>query len=187
MTAGGRQERLFFALAPSPDLAEAIAGDALALCAALRPEPRRMISAEDLHLTLRFLGWVDTDTRARLETMAAQTVATLPAPWVELGGPILLPSPARPRVLAFAAKATAALKRLAASLEEIATDAGVPPERRRFHPHITVARLRRRPAPWPPAAVVSRRRFRSDALVLFRSRSDPAGVSYEPCARLPFA
>lgn len=187
MTAGGQQERLFFALAPSADVAEDIARDGRTLCAGLQPAPRRVISAEHLHLTVRFLGRVDTDTRVKLETMAAETVATLPAPWVELGGPVLLPSPARPRVLAFAAKATATLKRLAASLEGIATDAGLPPERRRFHPHITIARLRRRPAPWPPPAVGSRRRFRSDALVLFQSRSDPAGVSYEPRALLPFA
>ena len=187
MTAAGRRQRLFFALAPPHDVAEDIARDARTLCAGLRPPPRRVVASGHLHLTLRFLGQVDAATRAKLETMAKETVAALPPPRVELGGPLLLPSPARPTVLAFAVKATAALKRLAARLEAIATGAGLGPEPRPFHPHITIARLRRRPAPWPLPPVGSRRQFQSEALVLFQSRSDPAGVRYDPCALLPFA
>lgn len=62
-------------------------------------------------------------------------------------------------------------------------------ERRRFRPHVTLARVRggrELPLPVPPALEdVALPAARVAEVVLYRSHLDPAGTTYEPIARVP--
>jgi 2'-5' RNA ligase len=145
---------------------------------ALRPVPE-----EGLHVTLAFLG-----ERSKAEARAVAAVlgaVARPVPALALGGPRWLP-PRRPRVLAVdVVDGDGALTALQFGLVGALADAiAFRPERRRFLPHVTVARVRdgapavELGAPGGPAS------FAAAALTLFRSHLSPRGARYEALERV---
>jgi 2'-5' RNA ligase len=102
---------------------------------------------------------------------------------VSLGAPLWLP-PRRPQTLAVEVHHDGRLAELQAELvEALAGACGFESERRRFRPHITVARMRAGAAPGerqlPATPALT---FAPAALVLYRSWLSPAGASYEALA-----
>jgi 2'-5' RNA ligase len=174
--------RLFAALDLPASVRDELAGFGRA--AAARDPVLRPVGPDDLHVTLAFLGHRPLDEIAP----AAEAVrASAPAagPPLALGAPLWL-SPRRPHVLTVALEDTAgeleALHgRLAAALHDAV---GFEPERRRFLPHVTVARVRRGAAPraadLPPAPSAA---FAGEALTLYRSYLGGRPVRYEVLAR----
>jgi 2'-5' RNA ligase len=167
----------------------------------------RAIAEESIHLTLCFLG-----SRPIVEIESA--AAVLPgcaahACELRVGAPVWLP-PRRPRALAVALhdETGGELERLQAQLRDALAEAtGWQPERRRFHPHITLVRVRgagrgrRRERRAPPGAGPGGQAitgaslpptpalvFAPESVTLYRSRLDPAGARYEAltsCRLLP--
>jgi 2'-5' RNA ligase len=144
----------------------------------------RLLEAETLHVTLCFLGAQPVgalDAIAR----AATGAWTEPIGELALGAPVWLPK-RRPRALAVelhddARGALAALRDgVADALEAVCAFEREP---RRFHPHVTVARLRAGDAPRERAlAPTPQLAFAPVALTLYRSWLGPAGASYEAVA-----
>jgi 2'-5' RNA ligase len=168
--------RLFIAL----DLPADVRAELFAWTGRAAPPEVRRVPAENLHVTLAFLG-----TRSDGEAAAARAVLpALARPLEELGtaGALWLP-PRRPGVLSVALEAGATLTALQGELTAaLASAIGFEPERRRFRPHVTVGRVRRgvridtRGALDPP---VPQLRFRARSMVLYRSRTTPEGARYE--------
>ena len=173
--------RLFVALAlPAPARARLAAWAADAAPAAMRRVP-----AENLHVTIAFLGSRpddDTPALARVLAEVARPVGPL-----AVDGALWLP-PRRPGVLSVALRAGPALGELHADLVAgLGRAIGFQPERRALRPHVTVARARGRERlravaldHEPPAL-----EFEADALVLYRSHTGAGGSRYEPLARVP--
>jgi RNA 2',3'-cyclic 3'-phosphodiesterase len=157
---------------------------ALALWAtAAAPPPMRRVPAENLHVTLAFLG-----TRAPADAEAVSALlAGLVRPLGPLAveGPLWLP-PRRPGVLAVALRAGPALAHLHADLVAgLQRAIGLEPDRRPLRAHVTVARARREARRRaveidPPPALT----FAPEALVLYRSHTGTGGARYEPLARV---
>jgi RNA 2',3'-cyclic 3'-phosphodiesterase len=173
--------RLFVALELPADVRAAFAGWADGAA----PTTMRRVPAENLHVTLAFLG-----ARAPADAAAAaELLETVARPVGELAveGPLWLPA-RRPAVLSVALRAGPALAQLHADLvTALAGAIGFEPERRGLRPHVTVARVRRdarlRAAgldSQPPALL-----FEPAALVLYRSHTGPGGARYEPLERVP--
>ena len=168
--------RLFIAL----DLPAATRAELAAWADRAAPPAVRRVPAENLHVTLAFLG-----SRSGDEAAAAR--ALLPALARPLGelrvtGALWLP-PRRPGVLSVALAADETLAALHDELVAALAEAiGFVPERRRFRPHVTVGRVARdaridtRPALQPPAPQLT---FPARAVVLYRSRTSPQGARYE--------
>ena len=115
---------------------------------------------------------------------------------LSLGAPLWLPE-RNPRALAvelhdehgrlaaLQAEVVAALQRVSGWQPDSNAHTGVKAKasKRRFHPHVTVARLRRGDAPeqraLPPTPSAS---FKPQELVLYRSWLSPEGASYEAVA-----
>ncbi|HHH47595.1 MAG TPA: RNA 2',3'-cyclic phosphodiesterase [Gammaproteobacteria bacterium] len=162
-------ERLFFALWPDDALRRQLTQcrDALAARAGGRP-----VSAENLHLTLAFLGRTDGRQRACVEAMAdalhCPPFALLlnrsgywPRPRVLWIGPAVMPE---------------ALIRLAAALRSGAEGCGLKLDASPYRAHITLLRKLARPA---QAAACPPLNWPVDRFVLVRSRTLPEGVEYE--------
>ena len=141
----------------------------------------RRLDAEQLHLTLCFLGSrqaAEVDpVGAVLERCAA------PLRKLTLGAPVWLPR-RRPRALAVEVNdESGELEALHRSLvAALAAEIGWEPERRSLRAHVTVARLGpnvgaeevgRELPPTPMAA------FEPSALTLYRSRLEPTGARYQ--------
>jgi 2'-5' RNA ligase len=170
--------RLFLALDLPDDVREAIG--------ALRPDASvwRPVSPESLHITLAFLGSRPPDDVALIEPVVSAEAGGA-APLLALGDVLLLP-PRRARVMSVAIEdVDGTLAALQARVSGALAAAGVyTPEKRPFHPHVTVARLRpRTPAPRDVALTLDRQEFRGEAVTLYVSRLHPSGTRYEAISR----
>ncbi len=145
----------------------------------------RLLAPESLHATLCFLGSTPVGEVETIAELVAGAGAAGTVGELSLGAPVWLPK-RNPRALAVelhddAQGALGALRDdLARSLAAIGA---LEPERRRFRPHVTVARMRSREAPHerslpatPALAFVPR------AVVLYRSWLGPTEASYEALA-----
>ncbi len=157
----------------------------------------RVLDPELLHVTLCFLGNRPVGELDLLTPQLSACVGT--AGELSLGAPLWLP-PRRPRALAVELHdESGALTRLqaevVAALEQVSgwqqgagerSLQGVGVARRRFHPHVTVARMGRAATRYertlPPTPALS---FTPEELVLYRSWLSPEGASYEAVASHP--
>ena len=101
----------------------------------------RVVAAEQVHLTLAFLGHRPHDEIGPLAELV-ESFAGRPIPPLSSGAALWL-SPRRPHVLTVAVNdETDALGSLHASVWDGLEDLGFEREERRFRPHLTVARVR---------------------------------------------
>ncbi len=141
----------------------------------------RLLDPELLHVTLCFLGEQPT---GRIDALAQSvaSVCAVPVGELSLGAPLWLPQ-RRPRALAVELHddAECALASLRDALVRTLAIAGdFVPERRRFRPHVTVARLRPREAPSERGLPATPRlSFAPPSVTLYRSWLTPKEARYE--------
>lgn len=148
----------------------------------------RAVGDDALHVTLAFLGHRPLDDIAPASEAVCSAVAG-PVPALSLGEPLWL-APHRPHVLTVEVlDADGALFALRDRVVSGLVDAvGYEPDRRRFRPHVTVARVRhgarprRRGLPEAPRAS-----FAGQALVLYRSWLGGGPARYEVLERAALA
>jgi len=173
--------RLFAAIRP-PDFIRDLLLDAMGDSAQFRWQ-----SDEQLHLTLRFAGEVDRHCATDL----ADALARVRAPrftaringvgsFDHLGGGVLWA----------AVEPKDPIAALAAKIERACQRAGLEPERRAFHPHITLARWNGPRSREAAAFLDGRRNLTSEPFdvtefILFESRLSRHGAHYEAAARYP--
>jgi 2'-5' RNA ligase len=157
--------RLFVAAWPPARVLDAIA-------ALARPEDPgvRYTTRDQWHVTLRFLGSADVDEAGaafgRIEAHAA--VVELGPAVARLGRSVVV-VPAR------------GLEAVAAAVVEATAEVGEPPDPRPFAGHLTIARLRHRPACRVAGQAITER-FSVDELHLVRSDLHPRGARYRTVA-----
>ncbi len=149
----------------------------------------RWVRTENLHLTLRFLGATHPDrVPAIAGVMAAASRGTGPFE-VELAGAGAFPEERRPRALWIGiARGADTLAALADALDDGLAPLGLPPDGRRFRPHLTVARTDAAGSAASAAAAVAlraaaedwRTAFLADRVVLYRSHLGGGPPRYEP-------
>lgn len=147
----------------------------------------RWIDTENYHVTLRFMGDIDDrfaydvsyllgEVRRRPLTL---TIGSLEC----FGGD-------RPRALVAKVAPTQPLIELQAEHERLLRRAGLPPDKRKFTPHVTLARLRDTTS-WHVADFlagmghVPSRSFTASRFVLFSSRTSTGGGPYVVEAAYP--
>ena len=173
--------RLFVAL----DLPADVRANLAAWADEAAPAAVRRVAAENLHVTLAFLGSRDADAAGMVGELLPRVARPLGVQ--RTAGALWLP-PRRPGVLTVALAAADALVALqgdvVAALERAI---GFEPERRAFRPHVTVGRV-------PRGTRIDTRRelrvkapeltFRAPALTLYRSQTGRGGARYEALERV---
>lgn len=102
----------------------------------------RWAPIENMHLTLKFLGEIPPD-RVDLLTPMLRTAADLCAPFeIHMAALGAFPSLKRARVIILGIQAPGGLGALARGIESACSRLGFAPERRGFHPHLTLGRVR---------------------------------------------
>jgi 2'-5' RNA ligase len=184
--------RLFIAVEIDPSLVATLAEFAATLrrrAQTMAPAARiNWVSAEQLHVTSRFIGEVD-DKRAAV--IAGALLADLPLdPFdVVVEGAGAFPERGSPRVLwAGISAGVAELGGLEAEVSRRLMQCGIPREDRPYRPHVTLARVREPAGLRTPALfeTLAQRRFgttRVEAITLFQSRTSPKGAIYTPLHR----
>lgn len=133
-------KRLFVALDPPSEISQQLSSLNSALPGA------RWTSPEQLHLTLCFIGEVSS----AVYTDICETLADIQSPPLQLRlqGMGFFPPRQEPRVLWVGIEANPQLLRLQRKIEEHLRRLRLPLEKRKFTPHITVARLQDCPSNW---------------------------------------
>ena len=144
--------------------------------------------AEQLHLTLRYIGAFD---RPAAEDVAA-AMGSIHAPAIDLALAGVGWFDHGPRGALFARVAPVdAIAALHTKLDRALVRAGLEPERRAFLPHITLARRRSSavdPAGWLERnAALASGAERTGSIILFESHIGRHGSSYEAIASFPLA
>ncbi|TVR09419.1 MAG: RNA 2',3'-cyclic phosphodiesterase [Salinarimonadaceae bacterium] len=150
----------------------------------------RFLDPGNYHLTLRFIGDVDGATAHDVDAALADIRTRLAVPVTfdaldTFGGD-------RPHALIVRARPDRALLELQAEIERALRRAGLEPERRKFVPHVTLARLRQ-VAPRDVAALIAGRGrfvsfgFEADRVALFSAREGVGGGPYIVEAEYPFS
>ena len=139
----------------------------------------RWINVENYHITLRFIGDVDWPTaRAAAELLGDVHRAPFQVTLEGLGAF----GGDKPRAIVAKVQPSVALVELQAEHERIMRRIGIPPEPRKFTPHVTLARLRGA-AGMAVADYLSHRgflsrRFMAERFVLFSARDSVGGGPY---------
>ncbi len=177
--------RLFVgAPVPGADALQALAAD----LKAHHPDAR-LVPDGSWHVTLRFLGEVADEDANQVAASLRDALSSATAVPVSMVGVGAFPKPSAARV-AWAAMDAPGLDRIASAVVDATRAFGQPPDRRRFVPHVTLARFRQ-PSdirPW-----IDRHRTRSvakdfiDQVILFHSQLGPQGPTYRHLAEVKLA
>lgn len=150
----------------------------------------KWVPRENLHVTLRFIGEVDEDIAADLDTALAEIQA--PAPVVSLRGLGRFGDKRKVRLLWVGVDPVPALLLLRDKVEAAGLRAGLEPEGRRFKPHVTIARFASaRPGGSRADEVVAANgdwdggTFSPPAFTLYRSHLGHEGAHYEALRDYP--
>jgi RNA 2',3'-cyclic 3'-phosphodiesterase len=166
--------RLFIAIFPPPEAAQALLRglDALSL-----PSHRR-VPAEQIHLTLRFLGDTPAEQLAPIEKLIRSAAAATRRFTLRPERLVGLPA-RRPRVVAAATDAPEPLRSLEAALRtRHPTPPADPGAERSFIPHLTLARYRRSATPLRTDRPIDAGGFLVTKITLISSELRPEGPRY---------
>mgnify|MGYP005814661973 CR=1 FL=1 len=153
----------------------------------LRGDLIRWVPAQNVHLTLKFLGDVSPSSLEMIEQMMQSEAAQFTAFDVQVEGLGCYPNPRRPRVLWVGLRAPAELGSLQRAIEAAAARLGYESEERDYSPHLTIGRVRQNASPGDlhdiRAALDEVRvgwlgTARVDAIHLFKSELRPEGSLY---------
>ena len=147
----------------------------------------RWVPAENMHLTLKFLGEVTERELREVEDAAAAVAKDHPPFELSLGTIGGFPNLSRPRVVWIGLQGeTEPLRLLASRLEDLLERKGFARERRPFRAHLTLGRARR-PGPVAGASSVAvpTRSFAVEKVVVMESQLRPQGAQYRVVSSFP--
>ncbi|MEW5937139.1 MAG: RNA 2',3'-cyclic phosphodiesterase [Candidatus Thermoplasmatota archaeon] len=104
----------------------------------------KLVEADNIHMTLKFLGDVDERKNERILEAMHRAVEGFQAFEMTLKGAGAFPGMNNIRVVWIGAEGAEALSEIAARLNSYLKKVGFPPEERGFTPHITIARVKDR-------------------------------------------
>ena len=168
--------RLFFALRPPAPVRESL------LSLMEQVDGARWQDDDQLHLTLRYLGETDERTAEDIAD-AARHIAFSPFD-ISIEGCSYFEKKGVPRQLYTRVRPDDRLSALHKKLDRICVKCGIEPERRKFVPHITLARLNQ--SSGPLGTFLTRHGaanlgpWRVDDYILYESHLREQGSLYEP-------
>lgn len=159
----------------------------------LRPVKRQLQGArwtplDNQHVTLKFLGATARDRLDAVRAVCSSTALDLSVSMASLGRVGAFPSSRTVRVLWIGlADPAGLLVRAATALDEGLSPLGWEPEKRRFTPHLTLARFKvpARLGSLPELDLSDAAPFAVETLDLFLSRLHPTGARYELLEKFP--
>jgi len=152
----------------------------------------KWVRQEGIHLTLKFLGEIQEERLAAVKSVLEETSKSFDSFRLEVTGTGYFPTDKRnPRVLWVGVKAEETLIKLQDSLETRLEKIGFPREKRKFHPHLTLGRVKS--VQFVQDVVRDLDMYREDAFgemavrktTLFQSILKPSGAEYKIKGRFP--
>jgi len=148
----------------------------------------KWVDPGNFHLTLRFIGEISQDDAIDIDDALARLRARRFT--LQISGTGVFGGGEKPRSLWAGVERSAELVALRDKLEQALIRVGLPPEPRKFAPHVTLARLRNPPLDKLRDFLATHARFRAEPLAvegfsLIASLQTKAGSVYEDQADYP--
>jgi 2'-5' RNA ligase len=148
----------------------------------------RWVAEDNLHLTLRFLGELDGSEAADVD--AALAGLRMPGFELRLEGVGHFGDGRKLRSIWAGVEASPALGRLRDKVEQAVIRAGLPPDKRKFKPHVTLARFKSNPGAklqdfLAEYALFRAEPFQVESFTLYSSFLSANGAIYRPEAEYP--
>jgi len=177
--------RSFISLDLPLSLRHELSGNAKLIAGQDKRQKIRWLPPENYHLTLVFLGEIESVILSSLQFELEQKLEA--AESVPLTISAITPFPfSRPRIAAVLVEHTAELLRLQSDVANCVRKYGITPERRRFVPHVTLGRLK------PHAGKTVDFKVRNillsgiaESVTLFQSELTPDGAIHTALAEIP--
>jgi 2'-5' RNA ligase len=158
--------------------------------------PINWVRPESIHLTLKFLGYVDPSLVSQLLS-ALEPIGEKHAPFsVAIQGLGVFPQVKHPRIFWVGLTGnTQALQELVFEIDVVLETMGFPPEEKTYHPHLTLARIKRENAK-VGSALIRTKALESDqhlgtlvvdGFTLFQSDLGSSGARYTSLWTVPFS
>jgi 2'-5' RNA ligase len=182
--------RLFIAIEIPENIRDAFAS-LLKEFRAIAPQ-LKWVRAENLHVTLKFLGEIESARLGALQNVLSAVRSPNPVS-LEFRGLGFFPNEKRPRIFWAGMEASPNLKTLAADIDQAGYRIGFPPEERPFTPHLTLARF---PLPGIPPKLLQAMNAKSvqsfgslstQEFHLIESKLKPTGAEYTTVQTFRFA
>jgi 2'-5' RNA ligase len=150
--------------------------------------PIKWVAFDNLHITLKFLGEIDEAMKEEIMPVIAEICEQRRPFRIELEGLGCFPNSKNPRVIWVGVKQGGdELCAIAAGLERGLVRFGFK-EEQRFHPHLTVGRIKKFcKVEDILAKTVSTESFEVTSLMLFKSTLKPEGPIYTALENFPFS
>lgn len=147
------------------------------------------VKAENVHLTLKFLGDTAQEKIERIAAVLRDLTRAASPISATVGGSGVFPNEHRPRVLWIGLEENSgALGKLAAAIDDGLYPLGLPKENRPFRAHLTIGRVREGSVEKIVAAMraqpFDRRAVQVQEITLMRSELHPGGSIYTPLCRI---
>lgn len=185
--------RAFIAIELPPELQTALGGLA-AQFARRNIQAIRWVAAQNIHLTLHFLGDTAPEKLEEISAALRPLIATQEPFTFRVEGIGAFPNLHRPRVIWSGLQAPADLPALQFIIEQTVKQCGLPVEDREFSPHLTIGRVKK-DATLQEIQLVSATlqeikigvlgTVQVESVTLFRSDLRPQGSLYTPLYRFP--
>ena len=188
--------RAFIAISLSPEIYQRLEETSRLLQERLPRAQVRWVPAQNIHLTIKFLGNVSLSNLERLKEVLQAEVSRHPAFEISVGELGAFPSNQRPRVLWIGIEAPPELSALQRGIEAEMARLGYAREERPFSPHLTLGRVARNASGEEIRQVSvalgqSKVGFlgatRIQWVHLFRSDLSPGGAVYSQLLSVPLA
>ena len=177
--------RTFIALELPPSLRHELSGQAKLLAGQDKRQHIRWLPSENYHLTLAFLGDVDSASLSGLQFALERKLESMKAVPCKISA--IAPFPfSRPKIAAALVECTVELLQLQTDVANSARSWGISLERRRFVPHVTLGRQKPR-----SRKSVDLQAYNillvgvADTVTLFQSELTPNGAIYTALAEIP--
>lgn len=154
------------------------------------------VRPESIHLTLKFLGYVEPSLVSQLLSVLEPIGKKQTTFSINVQGLGVFPQIKHPRIFWIGLTGdTEALHDLVLEIEAALEPLGFPPEEKPYHPHLTLARIKRENAKFG-AALIQTRALESDQhlgtvlvdrFTLFQSDLDSSGARYTSLWTVPFS
>jgi RNA 2',3'-cyclic 3'-phosphodiesterase len=158
-------------------------------------EAARWVAGHNVHLTVKFLGDVESDALPAISDAVATAVAEMPPVAIEVAGLGCFPNTQRPRIVWAGLRGELnALNAMQQAVEDALEPLGHEREARPFSPHLTIARVNRRATPGETAALgrtiadygpVSLGSMQVTTVSVIRSDLRPEGPAYTDLSVAP--
>jgi RNA 2',3'-cyclic 3'-phosphodiesterase len=151
----------------------------------------KWVKPTGIHLTLKFLGYVDPEKIHEIGASLSYISGSFPAVSVSVQGCGFFPNPRRPNVV-WAGVQSEELLVLQQEVENAMERLGFEKENRKFHPHLTLARLKNTRGTLPSLAEEAEKwkskdlgHFTAQSFVLFESILKRDGAEYHKLQEFP--